>query len=107
MYFNGVPLFQLMNLNPQLRTMLDSNPQLREMMQNPDFLRQFSSPEMMQVSWAAFVVFMHVNFANGVSPKKHFSFLYQMMKFLQPNVIDCFFLSLANDDSTAVTVLSE
>ncbi|KAF8112686.1 hypothetical protein N665_0062s0037 [Sinapis alba] len=39
---------QLMNLNPQLRTMLDSNPQLREMMQNPDFLRQFSSPEMMQ-----------------------------------------------------------
>ncbi|KAL1188498.1 Ubiquitin domain-containing protein DSK2b [Cardamine amara subsp. amara] len=39
---------QLMNLNPQLRSMLDMNPQLREMMQNPDFLRQFSSPEMMQ-----------------------------------------------------------
>jgi ubiquilin len=39
---------QLMSLNPQLRSMLDSNPQLREMMQNPDFLRQFSSPEMMQ-----------------------------------------------------------
>ncbi|KAG2323252.1 hypothetical protein Bca52824_016465 [Brassica carinata] len=39
---------QLINLNPQLRTMRDSNPQLREMMQNPDFLRQFSSPEMMQ-----------------------------------------------------------
>ncbi|CAH8305628.1 unnamed protein product [Eruca vesicaria subsp. sativa] len=37
-----------MNLNPQLRTMIDSNPQLREMMQNPDSLRQFSSPEMMQ-----------------------------------------------------------
>jgi ubiquilin len=43
---------QLMSLNPQLRSMLDMNPQLREMMQNPDFLRQFSSPEMMQVSWA-------------------------------------------------------
>ncbi|ESQ50791.1 hypothetical protein EUTSA_v10022621mg [Eutrema salsugineum] len=39
---------QLISLNPQLRTMLDANPQLREMMQNPDFLRQFSSPEMMQ-----------------------------------------------------------
>uniref|UniRef100_A0A1J3I020 Ubiquitin domain-containing protein DSK2b n=1 Tax=Noccaea caerulescens TaxID=107243 RepID=A0A1J3I020_NOCCA len=39
---------QLMSLNPQVQSMLDSNPQLREMMQNPDFLRQFSSPEMMQ-----------------------------------------------------------
>ncbi|KAG7584103.1 Ubiquitin-like domain superfamily [Arabidopsis suecica] len=39
---------QLMSLNPQLRSMLDMNPQLREMMQNPEFLRQFSSPEMMQ-----------------------------------------------------------
>ncbi|CAN8257823.1 unnamed protein product [Cochlearia groenlandica] len=39
---------QLMSLNPQVQSMLDSNPQLREMMQNPDLLRQFSSPEMMQ-----------------------------------------------------------
>jgi len=50
-----------MSLNPQLRSMLDSNPQLREMMQNPDFLRQFSSPEMMQVSLSP-IVCMHMNF---------------------------------------------
>ncbi|CAN8271292.1 unnamed protein product [Cochlearia groenlandica] len=45
---NPQAMNQLMNLNPQVRSMLDSNPQVREMMQNPDFLRQFSSPEMMQ-----------------------------------------------------------
>ncbi|CAH8272252.1 unnamed protein product [Arabidopsis lyrata] len=51
--------------------MLDLNPQLREMMQNPDFLRQFSSPEMMQVSWSS-IVCMHMNFEHVVSRKKHF-----------------------------------
>lgn len=40
---------QLLGLNPQLRSMLDSNSQLRELMQNPEFLRQMASPEMMQV----------------------------------------------------------
>ncbi|KAK9112510.1 hypothetical protein Scep_020029 [Stephania cephalantha] len=38
----------MIGLNPQLRGMLDSNPQLREMMQNPEFLRQLTSPEIMQ-----------------------------------------------------------
>jgi hypothetical protein len=41
--------FQILGMNPQLRSMLDSNPQLREMMQNPEFLRQLTSPETMQV----------------------------------------------------------
>ena len=41
---------QILGLNPQLRGLLDSNPQLREMMQNPEFLRQLSSPETMQVN---------------------------------------------------------
>ncbi|VFQ88210.1 unnamed protein product [Cuscuta campestris] len=39
---------QILGLNPQLRNMLDSNSQLREMMQNPEFIRQMTSPEMMQ-----------------------------------------------------------
>ncbi|KAK6916811.1 Ubiquitin-associated domain [Dillenia turbinata] len=39
---------QIMGLNPQLRAMMDSNPQLREVMQNPEFMRQLTSPEMMQ-----------------------------------------------------------
>ncbi|CAH9098431.1 unnamed protein product [Cuscuta epithymum] len=39
---------QILGLNPQLRSMLDSNSQIREMMQNPDFIRQLTSPEMMQ-----------------------------------------------------------
>lgn len=29
--------------------MVDMNPQLREMMQNPEFVRQLTNPEMMQV----------------------------------------------------------
>lgn len=41
--------FQVLGHNPQLRNLLDSNPQLREMMQNPEFLRQLTSPETMQV----------------------------------------------------------
>ena len=36
-------------MNPQLRALLDLNPQLREMMQNPEFVRQLTSPETMQV----------------------------------------------------------
>lgn len=40
---------QILGLNPQLRGILDSSPQLREMMQNPEFLRQLTSPETMQV----------------------------------------------------------
>ena len=39
----------MMNLNPQLRGMIDLNPQLREMMQNPEILRQLMNPETMQV----------------------------------------------------------
>lgn len=38
-----------MSLNPQLRGMVDLNPQLREMMQNPELLRQLTNPETMQV----------------------------------------------------------
>ncbi|KAL2241115.1 UNVERIFIED_CONTAM: Ubiquitin domain-containing protein DSK2b [Sesamum indicum] len=41
---------QILGLNPQLQSMLDSNPQLRDMMQNPDFIRQLTSPETMQIS---------------------------------------------------------
>ncbi|XP_051140935.1 ubiquitin domain-containing protein DSK2a-like [Andrographis paniculata] len=39
---------QVLGLNPQLQSMLDANPQLRDMMQNPEFMRQLTSPEMMQ-----------------------------------------------------------
>ncbi|KAK6150294.1 hypothetical protein DH2020_015226 [Rehmannia glutinosa] len=39
---------QILRLNPQLQSMLDSNPQLRDNMQNPEFIRQLTSPEMMQ-----------------------------------------------------------
>ncbi|XP_047321237.1 ubiquitin domain-containing protein DSK2b-like [Impatiens glandulifera] len=39
---------QMLGLNPQLRTLLDSNTQLREMMQNPEFIQQLTSPETMQ-----------------------------------------------------------
>lgn len=43
---------QIMNMQPQLRTMLNQNPQFRDMMQSPDFIRQISSPESLQVSVA-------------------------------------------------------
>lgn len=76
-----------MSLNPQVQSMLDSNPQLREMMQNPDFLRQFSSPEMMQVSWVS-VVSMHVNYDHVVSPLSND----EVSSY--PNVMDCFFFCL-------------
>ncbi|KAK4801573.1 hypothetical protein SAY86_022060 [Trapa natans] len=39
---------QILNSNPQLRSMVELNPQLREMLQNPELLRQLTSPEMMQ-----------------------------------------------------------
>ncbi|CAN6918082.1 unnamed protein product [Brassica oleracea] len=38
----------IMSLNPQLQSLMDSSPQVREMMQNPEFLRMLSSPETMQ-----------------------------------------------------------
>ncbi|KAK3421157.1 hypothetical protein EUGRSUZ_G01858 [Eucalyptus grandis] len=39
---------QIINLNPQLRSMAEMNPQVREMLQNPELLRQLTSPETMQ-----------------------------------------------------------
>lgn len=39
---------QIFNMNPQLRSMMESNTQLREMLQNPEFLRQLASPETLQ-----------------------------------------------------------
>ncbi|KAK8965942.1 hypothetical protein KSP40_PGU002981 [Platanthera guangdongensis] len=39
---------QIFNMNPQLRSVMESNTQLREMLQNPEFLRQLASPETMQ-----------------------------------------------------------
>ncbi|XVF59891.1 hypothetical protein PTKIN_Ptkin07bG0312200 [Pterospermum kingtungense] len=39
---------QVLGLDPQFQSMLDSNSQLRQMMQNPEFLRQLTSPETMQ-----------------------------------------------------------
>ncbi|KAG8497664.1 hypothetical protein CXB51_008819 [Gossypium anomalum] len=40
--------WQVLSLSPQLQNMLGSNSQPREMMQNSQFLRQLTSPEMMQ-----------------------------------------------------------
>lgn len=45
---NPAYMDQIMNMQPQLRTMLNQNPQFREMMQSPDFIRQMSSPESLQ-----------------------------------------------------------
>ncbi|XP_020550873.1 ubiquitin domain-containing protein DSK2b isoform X2 [Sesamum indicum] len=39
---------QILGLNVHLQNMLDSSPQLRDMTQNPEFVRQMTSPEMMQ-----------------------------------------------------------
>ncbi|TYH78639.1 hypothetical protein ES332_D03G002800v1 [Gossypium tomentosum] len=41
-------LNEVLSLSPQLQNMLGSNSQPREMMQNSQFLRQLTSPEMMQ-----------------------------------------------------------
>lgn len=58
--------FQILGLNPQLRGMLDSNSQLREMMQNPEFLRQLTSPETMQVY--RFIVLQLLTYALALVP---------------------------------------
>ncbi|KAH7443767.1 hypothetical protein KP509_02G050100 [Ceratopteris richardii] len=47
---------QILNLQPQLRTAMNSNPQFREMLQSPDFLRLMSSPELLQVMRVLLVV---------------------------------------------------
>lgn len=39
--------------------MVDMNPQLREMMQNPEFVRQLTNPEMMQVTSHTSPIPMH------------------------------------------------
>ncbi|MCL7044400.1 hypothetical protein MKW94_023063 [Papaver nudicaule] len=39
---------QILGLNPQLRSMVDSNPQIREMLQNPELLRQMTSDRMQE-----------------------------------------------------------
>ena len=43
------PCPQLLNFNPNARNLMESNTQLREMFQNPEFLRQLTSPETLQV----------------------------------------------------------
>jgi len=40
---------QIMNMQPDLQSLLNQNPHLQEMMQSPNFLRQISSPESLQV----------------------------------------------------------
>jgi len=45
---NPAYMNQIMNMQPQLRGMMNQNPQFREMMQNPEFIRQMSSPESLQ-----------------------------------------------------------
>ena len=40
---------QLLNMNPNVRNMMESNTQMREMIQNPEFLRQLTSPKTLQV----------------------------------------------------------
>ena len=48
-YSIDTPSIQLFNMNPNVRNMMESNTQLREMFQNPEFLRQLTSPETLQV----------------------------------------------------------
>jgi hypothetical protein len=40
---------QIMNMQPDLQSLLNHNPHLQEMMQSPNFLCQISSPESLQV----------------------------------------------------------
>ncbi|KAI8012722.1 Ubiquitin domain-containing protein DSK2b [Camellia lanceoleosa] len=47
--FNPQYINQILGLNFQQSNMLGSNSQLREMMQNPEFFRQLTSPETMQI----------------------------------------------------------
>ena len=69
--FSDIAIVQVLGLNPQLRSMLDSNSQLREMMQNPEFLRQLISPETMQVIYPVCSLYplfrMHENIEKCVS----------------------------------------
>ena len=46
---SDTPLMQLLNMNPNVRNMMESNTQMREMIENPEFLRQLTSPETLQV----------------------------------------------------------
>ena len=48
---------QLLNMNPNARNMMESNTQLRDMFQNPEFLRQMTSPEALQVESVAIHVY--------------------------------------------------
>uniref|UniRef100_A0A7I4EFD6 Uncharacterized protein n=1 Tax=Physcomitrium patens TaxID=3218 RepID=A0A7I4EFD6_PHYPA len=45
---NPAYMNQIMNMQPQLRAMLNQNPHFRDMMQNPDFIRQMINPESLQ-----------------------------------------------------------
>ncbi|EER92919.1 hypothetical protein BDA96_01G552500 [Sorghum bicolor] len=45
---NPQSMNQLLNMNPNVRNMMESNTQMREMIQNPEFLRQLTSPETLQ-----------------------------------------------------------
>jgi ubiquilin len=47
---------QLLNMNPNARNLMESNTQLRDMFQNPEFLRQMTSPEALQVKSVAIQV---------------------------------------------------
>ncbi|ONL99598.1 Ubiquitin domain-containing protein DSK2b [Zea mays] len=42
---------QLLSFNPNARNLMESNPQMREIFQNPEFLRQLTSPETLQVCY--------------------------------------------------------
>ncbi|CAD6201809.1 unnamed protein product [Miscanthus lutarioriparius] len=45
---NPQSMNQLLNMNPNVRNMMESNTQMREMIQNPEFLHQLTSPETLQ-----------------------------------------------------------
>ncbi|KAK3240897.1 hypothetical protein CYMTET_49301 [Cymbomonas tetramitiformis] len=45
---NPALMEQMLNANPQTRTMLDSNPQLRGLLTNPEFMRQMMDPNTLQ-----------------------------------------------------------
>jgi ubiquilin len=45
------PWPQLLSFNPNARNLMESNPQMREIFQNPEFLRQLTSPETLQVCY--------------------------------------------------------
>jgi len=49
--FGFSPWLQLLNFNPNTRNLMESNTQMREMLQNPEFLRQLTSPDTLQVHY--------------------------------------------------------